>query len=50
MELKILRTARSMHSKLTTLDFRQVDFGIFGGLIGTMPWDKALNGRGAQES
>lgn len=34
VELKILRTARSMHSKLTALDFMRVDFGIFGSLIG----------------
>ncbi|GAB0190272.1 hypothetical protein GRJ2_001492500 [Grus japonensis] len=50
VEFKILRTARRMHSKLTTLDFRRADFGLFGDLLGRIPWDKALEGRGAQES
>ncbi|KFQ04942.1 hypothetical protein N329_07333, partial [Haliaeetus albicilla] len=38
------------HSKLTTLDFRRADFGLFRDLLGRVPWDKALEGRGAQES
>ncbi|KFW64479.1 hypothetical protein AS28_12305, partial [Pygoscelis adeliae] len=38
------------HSKLTTLDFRRADFGLFRDLFGRAPWDKALEGRGAQES
>ncbi|GAB0182131.1 hypothetical protein GRJ2_000678400 [Grus japonensis] len=39
-----------VHSKLTTLDFRRADFGLFRDLLGRVPWDKALEGRGAQES
>ncbi|KAM9591189.1 uncharacterized protein ACIBXB_006085 isoform 1-T2 [Morphnus guianensis] len=49
-EFKILRAARRAHSKLTTLDFRRADFGFFRYLLGRVPWDKALQGRGAQES
>ncbi|GAB0176082.1 hypothetical protein GRJ2_000073400 [Grus japonensis] len=50
VEFKILRAARRAHSKLTTLDFRRADFGLFRDLLGRIPWDKALEGRGAQES
>ncbi|KFQ73472.1 hypothetical protein N337_08981, partial [Phoenicopterus ruber ruber] len=38
------------HSKLTALGFRRVDFGLLRGLPGKVPWDKGLEGRGAQES
>ncbi|GAB0181498.1 hypothetical protein GRJ2_000615100 [Grus japonensis] len=50
VELKILRAARRVDSKLTTLDFRRADFGLFRDLLGRVPWDKALEGREAQES
>ncbi|GAB0209929.1 mitochondrial enolase superfamily member 1 [Grus japonensis] len=50
VEFKILRAARRVHSKLTTLDFRRADFGLFRDLLGRIPWDKALEGRGAQDS
>ncbi|KAK4817455.1 hypothetical protein QYF61_015610 [Mycteria americana] len=50
VEFKILRAPRRVHSKLTTLDFRRADFGLFRDLLGRVPWDKALEGRGAQES
>ncbi|KFQ76045.1 hypothetical protein N337_12204, partial [Phoenicopterus ruber ruber] len=33
-----------------SLDFRRADFGLFRDLLGRVPWDKALEGRGAQES
>ncbi|KFO04167.1 hypothetical protein N312_10892, partial [Balearica regulorum gibbericeps] len=33
-----------------TLDFRRADFGLFRDLLGRIPWDKALEGRGAQDS
>ena len=49
-EFKILGAARSAHSKVTTLDFRRADFGLFRDLLSGVPWDKALEGRGAQES
>ncbi|GAB0208082.1 mitochondrial enolase superfamily member 1 [Grus japonensis] len=50
VEFKILRAARKAHSKLATLDFRRADFGLFRDLLGRIPWDKALEGRGAQDS
>ncbi|GAB0180659.1 hypothetical protein GRJ2_000531200 [Grus japonensis] len=50
VEFKVLRAARRAHSKVTTLDFRRADFGLFRDLLGRVPWDKALEGRGAQES
>ncbi|GAB0181417.1 hypothetical protein GRJ2_000607000 [Grus japonensis] len=50
VEFKILRAARRAHTKLTTLDFRRADFGLFRDLLGRIPWDKALEGRGAQDS
>ncbi|GAB0183347.1 hypothetical protein GRJ2_000800000 [Grus japonensis] len=49
-EFKILRAARRAHSKLTTLDFRRADLGLFRDLLGRVPWDKVLEGIGAQES
>ncbi|GAB0205898.1 mitochondrial enolase superfamily member 1 [Grus japonensis] len=50
VEFRILRAARRAHSKLNTLDFRRADFGLFRDLLGRIPWDKALEGRGAQDS
>jgi len=50
VEFKTVRAARRAHSKLTALDFRIEDFGLFSDLLSRVPWDKALEGRGAQES
>ncbi|GAB0209274.1 mitochondrial enolase superfamily member 1 [Grus japonensis] len=50
VEFRILRAARRARSKLPTLDFRRADFGLFRDLLGRIPWDKALEGRGAQDS
>ncbi|GAB0182547.1 hypothetical protein GRJ2_000720000 [Grus japonensis] len=50
VEFRILRAARRACSKLTTLDFRRADFGLFRDLLGRIPWDKVLEGRGAQDS
>ncbi|GAB0199193.1 hypothetical protein GRJ2_002384700 [Grus japonensis] len=50
VDFRILRAARRACSKLTTLDFRRADFGLFRDLPGRIPWDKALEGRGAQDS
>ncbi|GAB0203979.1 mitochondrial enolase superfamily member 1 [Grus japonensis] len=50
VEFRILRAARRVRSKLSTLDFRRADFGLFRDLLGRIPWDKALEGRGAQDS
>ena len=46
----ILRAARRIHSKFTILDFRKADFGLFRDLLGRKPWDKAMEGRGVQET
>ena len=37
VEFKILRAVRRAHSKLTTLDFRRADFGLFRDLFGSLP-------------
>ncbi|GAB0207625.1 hypothetical protein GRJ2_003228200 [Grus japonensis] len=50
VEFKILRAARRARSKLTTLDFRRAGFGLSRDLLGRIPWDKALEGRGDQDS
>ncbi|GAB0183929.1 mitochondrial enolase superfamily member 1 [Grus japonensis] len=50
VEFRILRAAKRACSKLTTLDFRRADCGLFRDLLGRIPWDKALEGRGAQDS
>ncbi|GAB0206090.1 hypothetical protein GRJ2_003074600 [Grus japonensis] len=50
VEFRILRAVRRAYTKLTTLDFRRADFGLFRDLLGRIPWDKALEGRGTQES
>jgi len=47
VEFKILRATRRVRSKLTTLDFRRADFGLFRNLLSRVLWDKALKGRGA---
>ncbi|GAB0204737.1 hypothetical protein GRJ2_002939300 [Grus japonensis] len=49
VEFKILRAARRANSKLITLDSGK-QTGLFRDLPGRIPWDKALEGRGAQES
>ncbi|PKU42006.1 hypothetical protein llap_7684 [Limosa lapponica baueri] len=47
VEFKILRAAWRVHSKLTTMDFRRGDFGVFRDLSGRISSDKALERRGA---
>lgn len=37
MEFEILRAARKMLRKLTTLDFRKADFGLLRDLLGQVP-------------
>ncbi|RMC04392.1 hypothetical protein DUI87_19213 [Hirundo rustica rustica] len=50
MEFEILGAARRAHSNLTALGFRRADFGQFKDLLGRVPWDRTLEGRGVQES
>ncbi|PKU40303.1 glycerol kinase [Limosa lapponica baueri] len=49
VEFKILRAVRKAQSKFNALDFRKTDFGLLKDLLGRIPWDKDLEGRGAQE-
>jgi len=46
-EFRILRAAKRVHSKLTTLGFRRPDFGFFRDLLGRVAWDEALEGKGS---
>jgi len=50
VEFEILRAERGAQSKFTMLDFRREEFDFFRDLLGRLPWDKTLEGRGAQES
>ncbi|TRZ10047.1 hypothetical protein HGM15179_017058 [Zosterops borbonicus] len=46
VEFENLRAvARRVHNKLTALDFRRADFGLFGDMLDRVSWDKALEGR-----
>ncbi|KAK4807033.1 hypothetical protein QYF61_000362 [Mycteria americana] len=49
VEFRIPRGGRRLKGKLTTLDLRRADFGLFRDLLRSVSWDKALEGRGAQE-
>lgn len=50
VEFRILRRMRRVKNKLSTLEFRRADFGLFKGLLGSILRDKALEVRRAQES
>ena len=50
VEFRILRGARRLKSKLTTLTFRRADFVLFKWLLGSVPWDMALKARESQET
>jgi len=49
VEFQILRAERRVHSKLTALDFRRADFGLFRDLPSRVPWDKVLEAIGTRE-
>lgn len=50
VEFRILGGGSRAKSKITALDFRGSDFGLFNDLLSRLPWDKSLETRGAQES
>jgi len=50
VETRILRAGRRVKGNLTTLEFKRADFDMVEGLLGRVPEDKTLEGRGAQES
>uniref|UniRef100_A0A493TTX5 Reverse transcriptase domain-containing protein n=1 Tax=Anas platyrhynchos platyrhynchos TaxID=8840 RepID=A0A493TTX5_ANAPP len=49
VEFTILGEARKGTSKTTVLDFRRADFGLLRTLVGGIPWEEVLKGRGVQE-
>ncbi|PKU43211.1 tetratricopeptide repeat protein hypothetical protein [Limosa lapponica baueri] len=50
VEFKILKAVRRARSKLSALDFRRADFGLFRDLLSRVPWDNTLEGREVHES
>ncbi|GAB0209615.1 hypothetical protein GRJ2_003427200 [Grus japonensis] len=50
VEFRILHGRSRAISRITTLDFRRANFGLFKDLLGRIPWVRALEGKGAQES
>jgi len=49
VEFRILRGGIRAISRIKTLDLRRADFALFKELLGGIPWDRALEGRGAHE-
>jgi len=50
VNFRILRGGSRAISRMKTLDFRRANFGLFKELLGGIPWVRALEGRGVQES
>ncbi|GAB0190586.1 mitochondrial enolase superfamily member 1 [Grus japonensis] len=50
VEFRILCGRSRAVNRITTLDFRRANFGLFKDLLGRIPWIKVLEGKGAQES
>lgn len=50
VKFKILRGVSNTYSRITTLDFPRADFGLFRDLLGRIPYETALKGKGAQEN
>jgi len=50
VNFRILRGGSRAISRIKTLDFRRANFGLFKELLGGIPWVRALEGRGVQES
>ncbi|PKU45830.1 rna-directed dna polymerase from mobile element jockey-like [Limosa lapponica baueri] len=50
IEFRIVGSTRKPISRTDTLDFRRANFNLFKKLLGEIPWDKTLEGRGAHES
>ena len=50
VEFRVLRGGSTAVSRITTLDFRRANFGLFKNLLGGIPWVRALEGRVVQES
>jgi len=50
VQFSILHGESRPISRITTLNFRRANFGLFKDLLGGVPWVKALEGSGLQES
>lgn len=50
VEFKILGATKRLHSKLSALDFRRAESGLFKELLSRLPWNKALEEKGAQRN
>ncbi|XP_028940161.1 F-BAR domain only protein 2-like, partial [Antrostomus carolinensis] len=50
VEFRITCSGHRATSRTAALDFKRANFGLFMELLGEIPWDRALDGRGAQES
>lgn len=50
LEFRILNGGSRAISKIANLNFRRINFGLFQDLLGKMPWARALERRGVQES
>ena len=46
VKFRILCGGSRAITRITTLDFRRANFGLFKDLLGGIPWVKALEGRG----
>ncbi|PKU48939.1 glycerol kinase [Limosa lapponica baueri] len=49
-EFRIVGSRHKTTSRIETLDFRRANFDLFKKLFGEVPWVRALEDRGAQES
>jgi len=49
VEFRILSGGSRAISRIKPLDFRRANFDLFKELLGGIPWDRALEGRGVQE-
>ncbi|PKU34200.1 hypothetical protein llap_15501 [Limosa lapponica baueri] len=49
VKFSILSEVRKGVSKASTLDFRRADFSLFRTLVGRVPWEIILRGKGVQE-
>ncbi|CAM4692336.1 unnamed protein product [Lepidochelys kempii] len=50
VEFRILRQGRKESSRIRTLDFRKADFDSLRELMGRIPWENNMRGKGVQES
>jgi len=48
VEFRIQRGGSKAISRIKTLDLRRANFGLFKELLGGIPWDRALEGRGVK--